>query len=104
MILKILLTTDTFYPMVNGVVISTQNLYKQLKNLGNDVKILTLSPTGEEKIDGDIYYLKSFGVSIYPNARAKSFMHNKLKKRSSNGSQISFIHKQNFQPCLFLRI
>lgn len=79
--MKILLTTDTFYPMVNGVVISTQNLYKQLKNLGNDVRILTLSPSGEEKIDGDIYYLRSFGVSIYPNARAKSFLHNKLIKK-----------------------
>lgn len=78
--MKILLTTDTFYPMVNGVVISTENLYKQLKSLGNEVKILTLSPSDEEKVDGDVYYLKSFGVNIYPNVRAKSFFHNKLIK------------------------
>lgn len=76
--MKILLTTDTFYPMVNGVVISTSNLYKQLKSMGHDVRILTLSDTREEKIDGDIYCLKSFGIRIYPGARVKRPFSSKL--------------------------
>lgn len=76
--MKVLLTTDTFYPMVNGVVISTSNLYKQLKSKGHDVKILTLSSTREEKVDGDIYCVKSFGIKIYPGARIKSFFSNRL--------------------------
>lgn len=76
--MKILLTTDTFYPMINGVVISTNNLYQQLKKSGHDVKILTLSQEGKEFIDGDIYYLKSFGVKIYPGARAKFPFNNRL--------------------------
>ncbi|MGY0374024.1 glycosyltransferase family 4 protein [Clostridium sp. JNZ J1-5] len=69
--MKILLTTDAFYPMINGVVISTHNLYKELKLMGHDVKILTLSEDGRERIDGDIYYLKSFNLRIYPGAKVK---------------------------------
>lgn len=99
--MKILLTTDTFYPMVNGVVISTQNLYKQLKNLGNDVKILTLSHSGEEKIDGDVYYLRSFGVNIYPNARAKSIFHNSLVKKIIDWKP-DIIHSQTEFSTMFV--
>lgn len=76
--MKILITTDTYFPMINGVVTSTYNLYKELKNNNYDVKILTLSPTGDEKIIGDIYYLKSIGIGIYPNARIKVPFHNKI--------------------------
>ncbi|URZ08700.1 glycosyltransferase family 4 protein [Clostridium felsineum] len=67
--MKILITTDTYYPMVNGVVISTNNLYKQLKKAGHEVRILTLSYNGREYIEGDIYYLNSHFVKVYPDAR-----------------------------------
>lgn len=69
--MKVLLTTDTFYPMINGVVISTNNLYEELRKFGHDVRILTLSEDGKERIDGDIYYLKSFNLNIYPGAKIK---------------------------------
>ncbi len=69
--MKILLTTDTYYPYISGVVISTHNLYKELKAMGHDVRILTLSEDGKEKIDGDIYKLKSFDLKIYPGIRLK---------------------------------
>jgi 1,2-diacylglycerol 3-alpha-glucosyltransferase len=67
--MRILLTTDTYYPMINGVVISTDNLYKQLKKNGHDVRVLTLSSTGKERIIDDIYYTKSYRVNVYPGAR-----------------------------------
>lgn len=67
--MKILITTDTYYPMTNGVVVSTDNLYKQLKLLGHDVKILTLSLDGNEHISEDIFYFSSYGINIYPNVR-----------------------------------
>ncbi len=76
--MKILITTDTFFPMINGVVTSINNLYEELKNSGHEVKILTLSVTGEEKVQGNIYYLKSIGVRIYPDARIKFPFHNRL--------------------------
>ncbi|WP_017416318.1 glycosyltransferase family 4 protein [Clostridium tunisiense] len=78
--MKILLTTDTYYPMINGVVISTSNLYKELKEKGHQVRILTLSHTGEERTEGDIYYLKSLKINVYPDARIKVPFYNKLIK------------------------
>jgi len=79
--MKILLTTDTFYPMVNGVVISTQNLYKELKLMGHDVKILALSADGKERIDGDIFYLKSFNLKLYPGAKVKRFFNTEIRQQ-----------------------
>ena len=67
--MKILITTDAFTPVVNGVVTSTLNLYKQLKQHGHDVKILTLAHGGHSRKEDDVYYISSFGINIYPNAR-----------------------------------
>lgn len=67
--MKILITTDAFTPVVNGVVTSTLNLYKQLKEHGHDVKILTLAHGGPSHVEGDVYYISSFGINIYPDAR-----------------------------------
>jgi 1,2-diacylglycerol 3-alpha-glucosyltransferase len=67
--MKILITTDTYFPMTNGVVISTNNLYRQLKLLGHEVKILTLSSDGKEHVSGDIFYFSSYNINIYPEVR-----------------------------------
>lgn len=69
--MKVLLTTDTYLPSVNGVAISTHNLYKELKALGHDVRILTLSSDGVERVEGDICYLRSINSYIYPGTRIK---------------------------------
>ncbi|OKP99040.1 glycosyltransferase family 4 protein [Paenibacillus sp. P46E] len=76
--MKILITTDTYSPMINGVVTSVKNLYKELKNEGHDVRILTLSHTGREEVDGDVYYVKSIPIGVYPDARFKLPLYNKL--------------------------
>jgi 1,2-diacylglycerol 3-alpha-glucosyltransferase len=76
--MRVLITTDTFLPIINGVTTSINNLYKELKNSGHEVKILTLSETGKEKMVGDIYYLRSISIKIYPDARIKVPFHNKL--------------------------
>jgi 1,2-diacylglycerol 3-alpha-glucosyltransferase len=76
--MKILITTDTYSPMINGVVTSVKNLYKELKSNGHDVKILTLSHTGNEIVDGDVYYVKSIPIGVYPDARVKFPLYNKL--------------------------
>ncbi|KAJ48889.1 group 1 glycosyl transferase [Clostridium tetanomorphum DSM 665] len=67
--MKILLTSDIYLPSVNGVVTSIRILYKELKKRGNDVKILTLSPNGQEYISEDVYYLKSFDLKLYPGIK-----------------------------------
>lgn len=67
--MKILISTDTYYPMINGVVVSINNLYKELKLRGHDVRILTLSSKGKGYIEGDVYYLSSYNIHVYPEAK-----------------------------------
>ena len=45
--MKILITTDWYEPVINGVVTSVVNLSNELKKRGHEVKILTIcSPPG----------------------------------------------------------
>ena len=41
--MKILITTDWYKPVINGVVTSVLNLTEQLESRGHEVKVLTLS-------------------------------------------------------------
>ena len=91
--MKILITTDTYSPIINGVVTSVKNLYKELKYNGHDVKILTLSHTGNETVDGDVYYVKSMRIGVYPDARIKVPLYNKLIKEVIKWSP-DVIHSQ----------
>lgn len=91
--MKILITTDTYYPMINGVVISINNLYKQLKAAGNDVKILALSYDGKQHIEGDVYYLNSRFVRIYPQAKIIRPFGNKIIRQLIEWSP-DIIHSQ----------
>lgn len=69
--MKILLTSDWYKPIVNGVVTSVVNLKKELEERGHEVKVLTLSPTYESYRKENVYYIKSLNLEmIYPNARA----------------------------------
>jgi len=75
--MKILITTDAYYPMTNGVVISTDILYNQLKLRGHDVRILTLSNEGKGYTSGDVYYLSAGSVNVYPQAKIIKPVRNK---------------------------
>ena len=69
--MKILLTSDWYKPIVNGVVTSVVNLKKELEERGHEVKVLTLSPTYASYKKEDVYYIKSLNLEmIYPNVRA----------------------------------
>ena len=57
--MKILLTSDWYKPIVNGVVTSVVNLKKELEERGHEVKVLTLSPTYESYRKENVYYIKS---------------------------------------------
>lgn len=47
--MKILITTDTYRPTINGVVTSIESLKKALNRLGHDVRILTFSDSFNSK-------------------------------------------------------
>lgn len=67
--MKILITTDVFKPVVNGVVTSVLILYEQLRKQGHDVRILTLSNNRRSRKEKDVYYIGALPAFLYPNAR-----------------------------------
>lgn len=76
--MKILITTDWYLPVINGVVTSVVNLERELRKKGHDVKILTLSGEHHSRKKDNVYYIKAINVGkIYPNARVSFFLHDK---------------------------
>ena len=70
--MRVLITSDWYKPVINGVVTSVDNLCKGLTELGHEVKILTLSGSISSKKEGSVYYVGSISAGmIYENARLK---------------------------------
>jgi 1,2-diacylglycerol 3-alpha-glucosyltransferase len=68
--MKILLSTECYAPMINGVVTSVMNLERELMELGHEVRILTLSTTNQSYRKNHITYIRSLGAGrLYPGAR-----------------------------------
>ena len=68
--MKILITSDCYLPTINGVVTSIQQLTDNLKAMGHEVKILSLSPKMKNYVEGDVTYLASMNLEVvYPDAR-----------------------------------
>lgn len=63
-----------YKPLINGVVIAIEQLIKQLEEAGHEVKLLALSTDQHDRKEGNIYYLGSFSVGIYPELRASIHM------------------------------
>ena len=72
--MKILITTDWYRPVINGVVTSVLNLERELRARGHEVRVLTVSRTHSSwKEDNTWYYLASYPLDkLYPKARATS--------------------------------
>ena len=69
--MKILITTDWYKPIVNGVVTSVLNLKKELEERGHEVRVLTLSRDHHSYEENGVYYIKSVNLEkVYPNVRA----------------------------------
>lgn len=72
--MKVLITTDWYHPVINGVVTSVMNLKEMLEKNGHEVRVLTLSSDGHSQEQNDVLYLGSLNVNrIYPNARVRLF-------------------------------
>lgn len=68
--MKILITTDWYQPVINGVVTSVVNLANGLSAQGHEVRILTLSCDHLSHRIGNVIYMGSAGAGrVYPNAR-----------------------------------
>ncbi len=70
--MKVLITTDWYAPIINGVVTSVLLLQRELEKLGHEVRVVTLSNNLHTYKDGNVYYMGSVSANkIYPGARLK---------------------------------
>lgn len=68
--MKVLITTDWYAPVINGVVTSVLLLQRELEKLGHEVRVVTLSNNMHSYKDGNVYYMGSISANkIYPGAR-----------------------------------
>lgn len=68
--LKVLLTTDWWEPVVNGVVASVTTLRRELESLGCEVRVLTLAPGLRSRRRDGVYELGSVSAAlVYDQAR-----------------------------------
>lgn len=102
--MKVLITTDWYEPVVNGVVVSVLNLKEELQKAGHDVKILTMSHNHFSYVKDDVYYISSWDVRIiYPQARAAFFIRSRYVKELVKWKP-DVIHSQcEFSSFLFAR-
>lgn len=102
--LKILITTDTYAPTINGVVTSIQNLTRALTNLGHEVRILTLAHDADSTgYREGVYYLRSFKCGIYPDARITVAFRDPLLREIEDWEP-DIIHSQTeFSSLLFAK-
>ena len=71
--MKILLTTDTWTPTINGVVTSTVTLRTELQARGHEVRVLTLAGSSRTYTEDGVTYLGSLDAGlIYPGARLRA--------------------------------
>lgn len=77
--MKILLTTDLYDPVVNGVVTSVNSLKEALTASGHEVRILTLSESLHSHATDCVSYVGSVNANkIYPQARLRARFARKL--------------------------
>lgn len=115
--MKIVISTDIYYPMINGVAVFSRNLAAGLKKRGHKVMVLAPSIDGKFKVEKDEEYgftvirLKSRKIHVYPDQinkvpEAKDILGVKLPKvYYKNGLNVSLncyrtIKRvlDNFQP------
>jgi len=80
--MKVLITTEWYSPVINGVVTSVTNLQRELTRLGHDVKVLTLSDTRHSYEEDGVIYIGSLGTGkIYPGSRVALHSDNRYIKK-----------------------
>lgn len=67
--MKILLVTDAYTHLTNGVAVVVATLYNTFRAKGHDVRVLTVSGDRSAHRDGDVFYMPSIKVPLYPDLR-----------------------------------
>ena len=102
--LKVLITTDWYEPVVNGVVTSVLTLKKQLEMLGCDVRVLTLAESLRSSSRDGVYRLASLNASMFYDHARISVLPNRKIRREIEQWHPDVIHSQcEFSTFLWAR-
>jgi 1,2-diacylglycerol 3-alpha-glucosyltransferase len=102
--MRIGIFTDAYDPQINGVVISTKILKKELEALGHHVTIITVSDPKVTDSEENILRLPSVPFAVLPNFRVGSIYSYKIMK-SIKDLNLDIIHTQTeFSLGVFARI
>lgn len=102
--LKVLITTDWYAPVVNGVVASVLTLKNQLELLGCDVRVLTLAEGLRSSSKDGVYRLASLNASIFYDHARISVLPNRAIRRELEEWRPDVIHSQcEFSTFLWAR-
>ena len=93
--MKILLVTDAYSHLMNGVAMVVSTLAESYRNMGHDVRVLTISGDCESHSENGVYYLPSYNVPIYPDFRVSiAHGHPYLKMLKKWKPDIVHIHSE----------
>jgi len=93
--MKILLVTDAYSHLTNGVAVVVATLKDAYRIKGHDVRILTMSGDRHSHRDGEVYYMGSFAVPLYPDVRMSLIhRHPYLKELKNWKPDIVHIHTE----------
>ena len=71
--MKVLIASDWYAPVVNGVVTSVLNLQRELEAQGHEVRVLTLSSDLHTHVEGNVTYIGAMSAGlIFPGARLRT--------------------------------
>jgi 1,2-diacylglycerol 3-alpha-glucosyltransferase len=66
--MKILITTEFYFPIVTGVATVIKNQCEVLRSLGHEVRILVIGPERKTYFEDNIYHIKASRIRFYPDS------------------------------------
>ena len=67
--MKILLVTDAYKHLTNGVAIVVKTLESAYREMGHEVRVLTVSGDSKGHIEDNVFYMPAYKVPLYPDFR-----------------------------------
>jgi 1,2-diacylglycerol 3-alpha-glucosyltransferase len=76
--MKILITTEFYFPIVTGVATVVKNQFDMLRSMGHDARILVVGPGRKTCFEDDIYHIKASRIRFYPDSYATFRFHDPM--------------------------
>ncbi len=79
--MKIAFFTDSYWPQIDGVVISIDNYARELQKKGHEIMIFAPKPKEKTKTEFPVFWIPSFSLPTYKEYRISSFFSLEAEKK-----------------------